>query len=183
MQSRVYLLLGIIGVILLTLFSVKPILLKTCIALVKLNPTSDPITTPTEIPTIEPTPFNSSTLSSTRTQPQLTVPTSTSSVIFQGALRVSNPTQYPVRVALLSRTTKATLAMPPVHWDFAPQEGSQNGLQLSLPDNNLILQPGDVLVGFAQDGSRRYWGPYVVGETNLPLWNGDRQEWQLVLQP
>jgi hypothetical protein len=54
---------------------------------------------------------------------------------------------------------------------------------LSLPEQSLDLQPGDVLVGFAQDGSRRYWGPYVVVETDLPLWVPEGQEWQLVLQP
>jgi hypothetical protein len=37
-------------------------------------------------------------------------------------------------------------------------------------------------VAFAQDGSRRYWGPYVVGETSSPEWNPQTQEWQLVLQ-
>jgi hypothetical protein len=45
------------------------------------------------------------------------------------------------------------------------------------------LQAGDVLVAFAQDGSRRYWGPYVVGKTTLPTWNTEQKEWSLVLQP
>jgi hypothetical protein len=109
--------------------------------------------------------------------------TEVSSGTTTGALRVSNPTQHPVRVALLSRSTATVEVSTPAHWDFAPQEGSQTGLLLSLPEQSLDLQPGDVLVGFAQDGSRRYWGPYIVGETDLPLWVPEGQEWQLVLQP
>ncbi len=106
-------------------------------------------------------------------------------------LRVSNQTEYPVRVALLPQkpgTAKAIAASPnryqqPVHWDFAPGEGKIKGLKLSLPDGTLQLQPGDVLMAFAQDGSRRYWGPYVVGQTPLPTWNSTTQEWLLNLQP
>lgn len=112
-------------------------------------------------------------------------------------LRVSNRTVHPVRVALLSQAdatpasaASTSAAAPaqmtydlPVHWDFAPGEGSQQGLLLSLPDQNIELQAGDVLVAFAQDGSRAYWGPYVVDQTNLPLWNEAQQEWQLILEP
>jgi len=71
----------------------------------------------------------------------------------------------------------------PIHWDFAPQEGSTSGLILSLPEQTLQLQPGDILVAFAQDGSRRYWGPYVVGETPAPRWQASEAEWQLILTP
>jgi hypothetical protein len=71
----------------------------------------------------------------------------------------------------------------PAHWDFAPGEGSRQGLILSLPNGNLKLKQGDILVAFAQDGSRRYWGPYVVGETAAPIWNSKVSEWQLILQP
>lgn len=71
----------------------------------------------------------------------------------------------------------------PVHWDFEPGEGGYQGLILSLPQGDLNLEVGDILVAFAQDGSRRYWGPYVVGETPLPYWNQQRSEWQLLLQP
>ncbi|MBI4782162.1 MAG: hypothetical protein HY785_12695 [Oscillatoriophycideae cyanobacterium NC_groundwater_1537_Pr4_S-0.65um_50_18] len=108
-------------------------------------------------------------------------------------LRVSNQTEYPVRVALLAQQPKAEAAEnaakaksryeQPVHWDFAPGEGRAKGLKLSLPDGTLQLQDGDVLMAFAQDGSRRYWGPYVVGKTPLPTWNPTLQEWQLNLQP
>ena len=100
-----------------------------------------------------------------------------------GSLRVSNPTIYPVRVALLPLEGAPKKAVQPVHWDFAPDEGSGKGLKLSLPDGNLQLRSGDVLVAFAQDGSRRYWGPFVLGKTALPLWNGAAEEWQLRLQP
>lgn len=111
----------------------------------------------------------------------------------QGVLRVSNPTEYPVRVALLSRkSVKSTNSAQskaaygydvPAHWDFAPQEGGTKGLIVSLPDRTLKVKKGDILVAFAQDGSRRYWGPYVVGETDLPVWFAKAAEWQLSLQP
>ncbi|WP_416665989.1 hypothetical protein [Egbenema bharatensis] len=111
----------------------------------------------------------------------------------QGGLRVSNQTDYPLRVALLPQQTNEAVpevaleGIPafnqPVHWDFAPQEGRARGLILSLPNEDLQLQPGDVLVAFAQDGSRRYWGPFVVGETALPAWNSATREWQLILRP
>ncbi|MEH1934977.1 MAG: hypothetical protein V7L14_15035 [Nostoc sp.] len=113
---------------------------------------------------------------------------SASKVKDQGTLRVSNQTNQPVRLALLARQsvakgsgTKQTNYDVPAHWDFAPQEGSDKGLILSLPQNNLKLEKGDILVAFAEDGSRRYWGPYVVGETQLPKWNSQNREWQLVL--
>ena len=99
----------------------------------------------------------------------------------QGSLRVSNPTERPIRVALLPRQSKAY--GEPAHWDFAPMEGGSKGLLLSLPQETLKLKKGDVLVAFAQDGSRQYWGPYVVGETPSPVWNQKQAEWQLVLKP
>lgn len=106
------------------------------------------------------------------------------SVVTVGALRLSNQTTQPVRVALLAR--KSADGQPnylkPAHWDFAPGEGSRQGLILSLPDGDLKLKKGDILVAFAQDGSRRYWGPYVVGETTLPVRNS-KSEWQLILKP
>jgi len=111
----------------------------------------------------------------------------------QGALRVSNPTDYPIRVALLPKVAKAASPTgetanpsayePSAHWDFDPQEGGSKGLIVSLPDRALKIKPGDILVAFAQDGSRRYWGPYVVGATSQPIWNSKTEEWQLVLQP
>ena len=110
-----------------------------------------------------------------------------------GLLRVSNKTTQPIRLVLLARQLSQKSAninkikskiksTPPAHWDFAPEEGSEGGLVLSLPQANLRLEKGDILAAFAQDGSRHYWGPYVVGETSSPQWQPQRQEWQLVLQ-
>lgn len=120
--------------------------------------------------------------------PKVASPESTPVTANPRGLRVSNQTEQPVRVALLSRqaavpAAKKTAYKEPVHWDFAPGEGSSQGLILSLPEGDLKLKKGDVLVAFAQDGSRRYWGPYVVGETSLPMWEQQKSEWQLVLQP
>ncbi|HLP91292.1 MAG TPA: hypothetical protein VK184_22260 [Nostocaceae cyanobacterium] len=104
-----------------------------------------------------------------------------------GVLRMSNQTNQPVRLALLARqpaaknSTSGKKSHIPAHWDFSPQEGSEKGLILSLPEGSLKLEKGDVLVAFAQDGSRRYWGPYIVGETSLPKWDTGSKEWQLVL--
>ncbi len=111
-----------------------------------------------------------------------------------GTFRVGNQTDHPLRVALLSRHPSAgakklaadgtALGLAdPVHWDFAPGEGKVNGLILSLREGDIEIGPGDVLVVFAQDGSQRYWGPFVVGETPLPYWHQERQEWQLLVQP
>ncbi|UBF24105.1 hypothetical protein K9N68_20555 [Kovacikia minuta CCNUW1] len=113
----------------------------------------------------------------------------------QGALRISNPTTYPIRVALLTKKTAKNPASSttgsdsqsgydlPAHWDFDPQEGSSKGLIVSLPDRAIKVKPGDILVAFAQDGSRRYWGPYVVGATPQPAWSPKAAEWQLILEP
>lgn len=98
------------------------------------------------------------------------------------ALRVSNQTPNAVRVVLLARSSD-TAYFEPVHWDFAPEEGSQQGLILSLPEGNLRLQQGDILTAFALDGSRRYWGPYVAGKTAAPAKRGQQGEWHLILRP
>ncbi len=101
-------------------------------------------------------------------------------------LRVSNQSPTAVRVVLLSQQNtlvKQKPYRPPAHWDFAPNEGSQGGLLLSLPEGNLKLASGDVLVAFALDGSRQYWGPYVVGKTSMPTKVSKSSEWQLKLRP
>lgn len=106
-----------------------------------------------------------------------------------GILRVSNHTQHPVRLALrpklqgIKQSSNQSEYAEAAHWDFAPGEGGTRGLLLALPDGNLKLNRGDILVAFAQDGSRRYWGPYVVGETPGLIWNAQSSEWQLILQP
>jgi hypothetical protein len=100
-----------------------------------------------------------------------------------GTLRVSNRSEHPVRVALLAKGEAEKSYSKPAHWDFAPGEGGGKGLMLSLPQAKLKVKQGDILVVFAQDGSRRYWGPYVAGETASPAWNNKAGEWQLVLSP
>jgi hypothetical protein len=106
-------------------------------------------------------------------------------------LRVRNQTPFPIRLVLLENrapsasqpsSADAPAFQQPVHWDFAPAEGSADGLILSLPDHSLRLQEGDILVGFALDGSRRYWGPFVVARTPSPE-KSAAGEWQLTLQP
>jgi hypothetical protein len=102
-----------------------------------------------------------------------------------GSFRVSNQTKHPIRVALLSQSgaVESQSYAQPAHWDFAPEEGREKGLLLSLPNRPLQLRSGDVLVAFAQDGSQQYWGPYVVGKTSAPGWKASSAEWQLVLRP
>jgi hypothetical protein len=103
-----------------------------------------------------------------------------------GGLRLQNRSPYPVRVVLLSRSVKPSLTTPlppqaPAHWDFAPWEGRLQGVLVVLSERTVRLNPGDIVVAFAQDGSRRYWGPFVAGETPEPKWNQSQEEWQLVL--
>jgi hypothetical protein len=117
-------------------------------------------------------------------------------------LRVRNISPYPVRVVLMSQqpasqqpasqqpasqksvqnNSSSRPYRAPVHWDFAPDEGSKVGLLLSLPEGNFTLKKGDVLMAFALDGSRHYWGPYIVGKTG-GLSRSKASEWQLVLKP
>ena len=123
-----------------------------------------------------------------------TQPKSTPLVTPPGVLRLSNQTEHPVRVAFLARqdkhsSPKSSAGKPsqlygePAHWDFEPGEGSSKGLILSLPKGFVTLEKGDILVAFAQDGSRLYWGPFVVGETSQPVWNPQKSEWILTLKP
>ena len=158
----------------------------------------------TELPSVSPSPEvlpvskpTATSASNSTPAPTLTEPLETSNpaktrsnapVTAAGTLRVTNQTTHPVRLALLPvqptvKSGKQPAYGAPAHWDFAPGEGGNRGLVLGLPNGNLKLNRGDVLVAFAQDGSSRYWGPYVVGETGAPLWNQQRSEWQLILQP
>jgi len=93
--------------------------------------------------------------------------------------RVGNRSNHPVRVVILKRRGNGD----PAHWDFAPGEGGSEGLLLSLEEDPLVLQPGDVVVSFALDGSRRYWGPNIVGESVAPFWDPVRRIWSMILQP
>ena len=111
-----------------------------------------------------------------------------------GKLRVSNRSEHPIRLALRVRAEKAQgdkynekLVLPlkyeqPAHWDFYAGEGGDRGLVVALPSRSVYLKRGDVVFAFAQDGSQRYWGPFVVGETDNPIWSDRSSEWQLVLE-
>jgi hypothetical protein len=118
-----------------------------------------------------------------------------------GKLRVSNRSEHPIRLALRLQVAKLqnskysdkygnkygeTLAQAsyeiPAHWDFFAGEGSDRGLLVGLPNRSLNLTKGDIVVAFAQDGSQRYWGPFIVGEVSGPTWNETTQEWKLILE-
>ncbi|MBC7882105.1 MAG: hypothetical protein H7Y37_12325 [Anaerolineae bacterium] len=99
-----------------------------------------------------------------------------------GELRVGNKTPYPVRVVV----TKGDGSLEGAFWDFAPGEGGSEGIRLTLPDKPdkpMLLAEGDVLTIFALDGSRRYWGPNILGKTVAPFWDGKRKIWSTVLRP
>ncbi len=117
-----------------------------------------------------------------------------------GKLRVSNRSEHPIRLALRLKAEKLQTSKygdkhrdkygeklarqpyeAPAHWDFFAGEGSDRGLLVALPNRSLNLTRGDIVVAFAQDGSQRYWGPFVVGEVSGPTWNETTQEWKLVL--
>ncbi|NDJ19344.1 hypothetical protein [Myxacorys almedinensis] len=139
-----------------------------------------------QVPVIKTQPSEAPAASAPAT-PTTTKPDPADVAARQGKLRVSNRSVHPLRVALLSRQSGKTKAgaaarfATPAHWDFAPQEGSTEGLLVSLPDREIKLKQGDVVVAFAQDGSQRYWGPFVVGESDRPDWNPQAAEWELVL--
>lgn len=184
-------LLFLVGLLLVWLrFSVSIELIKPDSSLPKAMPPMSQSPSAEPLPTLASAP----TRASKQSEPLAQAPLPESSpelgrvAASQGAFRMSNQTDQPVRVALLARHTGTEAGGQstdgnPVHWDFAPGEGSTKGLILSLPESNLKLKKGDILVAFAQDGSRRYWGPYVVGETASPVWNRQAVEWQLILQP
>jgi len=113
---------------------------------------------------------------------------------FNGKLRVSNHSEHPIRLALRLKAEKAQgdkynekVSQPmgyeaPAHWDFFAGEGKDQGLVVALPNRSVYLKKGDVVVAFAQDGSQRYWGPFIVGETDNPVWNDRTNEWKLILK-
>lgn len=178
--------LGLLGIVLLSLqfsVSIEPIESDPLLS------HSEPLTSqfPTEeIPdSVASSPEPTSTQSVKQDTAKLTN-TEPRQKAIPGGLRIANQTDQPVRVALLTQKSKPNSSdksafSNPVHWDFAPGEGGTKGLILSLPKGNLKLKKGDILVAFAQDGSRRYWGPYVVGETNAPIRDRKTGEWQLIL--
>ena len=106
----------------------------------------------------------------------------TRNIPHEGKVRVMNQTDVPVRLTLLAQALPLDTYSEPAHWDFAPGEGDGQGLTLALPEGALRLASGDILMAFAVDGSRLYWGPYVAGKTELPIWESRTLEWQLVLR-
>jgi hypothetical protein len=101
----------------------------------------------------------------------------------KGGVRIRNRSASPVRLVILRRTKpQATKPSIPIHWDFAPREGRLKGLLLALPSETIALDRGDIVTAFAQDGSARYWGPYIVGESNQPIWNDKTTEWEVTLE-
>ncbi|MCF2970742.1 hypothetical protein L1047_05975 [Synechococcus sp. Nb3U1] len=100
-----------------------------------------------------------------------------------GSFRVGNRTPYPIRLVILMRGGERLINPETAHWDFAPGEGGSEGLVLSLGEEPLQISPGDIVVAFTLDGTRRYWGPNVVGESLAPFWNGESSSWSMILQP
>jgi len=150
---------------------------------IEISISSDP---PNSVPVIK----TSSPPAEAVTPPTIEKPDQSAIAAKQGNLRIRNRSDHALRVALLARQPKEPTAKSgepprgfalPSHWDFAPQEGSDSGLLVALPNQGIRLKRGDVLVAFAQDGSQRYWGPFVVGETDRPDWNAQAGEWELTL--
>jgi hypothetical protein len=156
----------------------------------------DILITPISEPSIEPTSGAESDLPPPPdAQSAVVVPTpgspfwnpnaSSAGIAQSGFLRVSNQTQHPIRVVILDQTqagTSPSKQPSPAHWDFAPAEGQVQGLMLSLPSGNVTLHPGDIIMAYAQDGASLDWGPYIIGQTQQPVWNSRVKEWQFILR-
>ncbi|MFS8885082.1 hypothetical protein [Synechococcus sp. H70.2] len=100
-----------------------------------------------------------------------------------GPFRVGNRTPHPIRLVILLRSSSRLTNPETAHWDFAPGEGGSQGLLLSLGEEPLQIGPGDIVVAFTLDGTRRYWGPNVVGESLAPFWDEESGSWSMILQP
>jgi hypothetical protein len=107
----------------------------------------------------------------------------TSKSVRTGPFRVGNRTPHPIRLVILLRSSSRLTNPETAHWDFAPGEGGSQGLLLSLGEEPLQIGPGDVVVAFTLDGTRRYWGPNVVGESLAPFWDEASGSWSMILQP
>ncbi|WP_287127984.1 hypothetical protein [Candidatus Cyanaurora vandensis] len=94
-----------------------------------------------------------------------------------GPLRVGNATPLPVRVVLTKTDGK------PQAWDLAPRQASNEGQELITANTPAQAAEGDLLLIFATDGSRRYWGPNVLGFTPAPFWDSRRRLWTTVVRP
>ncbi len=97
----------------------------------------------------------------------------------KGSLRVGNTTDLKVRVVLTKRDGSVTGAF----WDYEPQEGSAEGVELSLGENPLVIQEGDILMAFSPEFPDRYWGPDIIGATPAPFWDNKRKVWNALLKP
>jgi hypothetical protein len=97
----------------------------------------------------------------------------------KGSLRVGNTTDLKIRVILTKRDSSVAGAF----WDYEPQEGSAEGVELSLGENPLLVQEGDILVAFSPEFPDRYWGPDIIGATPAPFWDNKRKVWSALLKP
>jgi hypothetical protein len=97
----------------------------------------------------------------------------------KGSLRVGNTTDLKIRVILTKRDSSVAGAF----WDYEPQEGSAEGVELSLGENPLVVQEGDILVAFSPEFPDRYWGPDIIGATPAPFWDNRRKVWSALLKP
>jgi hypothetical protein len=97
----------------------------------------------------------------------------------KGSLRVGNTTDLKVRVVLTKRDGSVAGAF----WDYEPQEGSAEGVELSLGENPLVIQEGDILMAFSPEFPDRYWGPDIIGSTPAPFWDTKRKGWSALLKP
>jgi hypothetical protein len=94
-------------------------------------------------------------------------------------LRVGNNTDSPVRVLL----TKTDGSLNGVSWDLTPQKANSEGQELTLANSTVQVNEGDLIFIFATDGSRRYWGPNLVGFTSAPFWDSKRKFWSTLVRP
>ncbi|MGA7955047.1 MAG: hypothetical protein WCA07_16165 [Gloeobacterales cyanobacterium] len=97
----------------------------------------------------------------------------------RGSLRVGNTTDLKVRVVLTKRDGSVAGAF----WDYEPQEGSAEGVELSLGENPLVVQEGDILMAFSPEFPDHYWGPDIIGTTPAPFWDNKRKVWSALLKP
>ncbi|MFS8820859.1 hypothetical protein NW805_10425 [Synechococcus sp. W60.1] len=97
--------------------------------------------------------------------PPQAVPTSART----GPFRVGNRTPHPVRLVILMRSGERMINPETAHWDFAPGEGGSEGLLLSLGEEPLQIGPGDIVVAFALDGTRRLLGAQCGGRVSGPV--------------
>jgi hypothetical protein len=97
----------------------------------------------------------------------------------KGSLRIGNTTDLKVRIVLTKRDGSVSGAF----WDYEPQEGGAEGVELALGETPLIVQEGDILMAFSPEFPDRFWGPDIVGATPAPFWDNKRRVWSALLKP